>query len=114
AEEILSEYRVALGYDRVTKRNKFTLEDIDKVIADLRKSATLVAPTETVQVIAADPDDNKFLECATAGGGDYIVSGDRYLLNLRQCRDSQILSPAVFVLVLGEGQNSPSINEPET
>jgi putative PIN family toxin of toxin-antitoxin system len=30
-----------------------------------------------------DPDDNRVLACAMAGRADYIVSGDRHLLNLK-------------------------------
>lgn len=50
----------------------------------------------------ADPDDNKFLECAIAGGADYIVSGDAHLVEMEEYRGIQILTPAEFLVVLGE------------
>ena len=30
------------------------------------------------QIITADPDDNKFVNCALNGGADYIVSNDKH------------------------------------
>ncbi len=55
-----------------------------------------------IDVIAADPDDNRFLECAIAGEADFIVSGDKHLLNLRKYQNVVILSPRDFVGQLKE------------
>lgn len=52
--------------------------------------------------VSADPDDTKFLECALAGGADYIVSGDAHLLNVGQHEGIQIVSPAAFLSVLNQ------------
>ncbi|RFP64716.1 putative toxin-antitoxin system toxin component, PIN family [Hymenobacter lapidiphilus] len=30
------------------------------------------------RLIAADPDDEKFVDCYVAGGGDYLVTNDRH------------------------------------
>jgi len=46
-----------------------------------------------------DPDDDKFIWCALAGGADYIISGDEHLLNLNSS-PVPILSPAEFMGVL--------------
>ncbi len=37
-----------------------------------------VDPHFRLQLITADPDDNKFVDCAFASGADYIVSGDSH------------------------------------
>lgn len=76
SEEILHEYAVALRYERVKKVHKLTDEQIIRVLEDLRASATFVKPTISVTVVVSDPDDNKFFECALAGGAQFIVSGD--------------------------------------
>ncbi len=39
-----------------------------------------------LRVIAEDPEDDKFLACAWAGGADLIVSSDRHLLDLGSFR----------------------------
>jgi predicted nucleic acid-binding protein len=43
-----------------------------------------------------DPDDDKFLEAAVAGNVDYIVSGDRHLLDLASFRGIDIVEPRAF------------------
>jgi uncharacterized protein len=60
----------------------------------------LVTPTETIQLIREDPDDNKFIECVLAGGAEDIVSGDTYLLAVKEYRGIHILSPSLFLAVL--------------
>lgn len=44
-----------------------------------------------------DSDDLKFIECAVAGKADYIISGDKHLLNLKEYNDIQIISPSGFI-----------------
>jgi predicted nucleic acid-binding protein len=43
-----------------------------------------------------DPDDDKFLECATAGGADYIVSADADVRILREIEAVPIVAPLAF------------------
>ena len=62
----------------------------------------LLAAAETVTIterIAAcrDPTDDKFLELATNGHADLIVSGDADLLVLNPFRSISIVPPATFV-----------------
>jgi len=47
-----------------------------------------------------DPDDAKFVECATGAGAAYVVSGDDDLLTLGRIETVAILSPAEFLGVL--------------
>ncbi len=42
--------------------------------------------------IISDKDDVKFLECALSGRADYLVSGDKVLLNLKHFRGLEIIS----------------------
>lgn len=53
--------------------------------------------TETVTLVADDPDDNKFIECAVALEAEYIVSGDKHLLNIGKYLNIKILSPLAFL-----------------
>src|SRR6202040_2508092 len=45
----------------------------------------------------ADPTDNRIIECALAGKSDYIVTGGRHLLDLRQVGEIKIMKPADFL-----------------
>jgi len=50
--------------------------------------------------IARDPQDDKFLACATEGTADYLVSGDEELLQIKVYEGTQIVSPADFLDIL--------------
>lgn len=43
-----------------------------------------VDPHFRLQLIKADPDDNKFVDCAFASGADYIVSEDSHFDAIKQ------------------------------
>ena len=102
SEDILSEYREILNEDPIRERHGYTPEQLDAILVDLRGVATVI-PAERLQhigAVAADPDDNKFIECAVAAGADFIVSGDKHLLSLKVYSGVQILSPAAFLLAV--------------
>lgn len=100
SDPMLAEYERALGYERVRVRHQMSDDEIHEVVTQFRRFAILVEPTETLVVIDDDPDDNRVLECAVAGGAEYIVSGDAHLLTLKRYREIQILSPATFLAFL--------------
>jgi hypothetical protein len=66
----------------------------------MRTVATAVEPQMTLDVIEADPDDNRVLECAATGGAAYIVSGDEHLLGLGEYEQIIILNPVSFLTLL--------------
>jgi uncharacterized protein len=80
-------------------RLKFGLSpnDADLVRAQLQSSAVVVKPTVILEVIKDDADDNRVLECAAAGEANYIVSGDRHLLQLRSYEGIPILTVRQFM-----------------
>ncbi len=63
----------------------------------MTRMASVVEPIETIQVITADPADDRVLEAAQAFGADVIVSGDRHLLDLGTWNDIGIMSPGAFI-----------------
>jgi putative PIN family toxin of toxin-antitoxin system len=66
----------------------------------LAKIAEIVIPGTPLQVVVADPDDDRILECAVAGAADLVVSGDRHLNRLRTFRGIGIVRPADFLRTL--------------
>ena len=44
--------------------------------------------------VCRDKDDLKFLECAVSGRADFLVSGDKELLSIREIEDIRIIAPA--------------------
>jgi hypothetical protein len=57
-----------------------------------------VSPTDRLDVVKADPTDNKILECAVAAGSEVIVSGDRHLLGLGEFRSNPIMTVATCLV----------------
>lgn len=51
-----------------------------ELLVIVEREATWATPSERLNVVAADPSDNRFLECAVEGRADYLVSGDAHLL----------------------------------
>lgn len=90
---ILDEYFAVLS--------RFDLQDedadlLEALFAD-RKRTEMLSPGVQVRAVAADPSDNKFLECAVEGRADYLVSGDKHLLGLETFRGIPILTPRAFL-----------------
>ncbi len=80
---------------------KWPEDEINDQLKLLVRVATLVQPKVTLRVIKADPDDDRILECALAGGADIIVSGDHHLTELKHFEGIGIARPADFLKALG-------------
>lgn len=63
-------------------------------IKSVLAAAELVYPTEAVDEVEQDPDDNRILECALEAAADMIVSADKDLLRLKQYQDITIAHPS--------------------
>jgi len=70
-------------------------------VTDLLIFLRPVTITNTLKVVAADPDDDKVLECAVVGGATHIVTGDRrHLLSLGSYQGIPIVSAADFLALV--------------
>lgn len=76
--------------DRLLRLETFRLSQI----------TTLTQATQTINAVAADPDDNKIIECAVAAGSRYIVTGDNDLLRLGQYQGIRIVRVADFMALI--------------
>lgn len=68
---ILDEYKAVLGYARL----RIDAADAKMVVRKIRSVARLVAPHTMVRA-AADPEDDRFLECAEAAKAHFLVTGN--------------------------------------
>ena len=75
----------------------FTENHIRAVLYDLRQVSERVEISGDLHVVDADPDDDKFVECALQANASLIVSGDHHLLELEEYEGIRILSAAEFV-----------------
>lgn len=96
SKEIIFELSKVLLYPRIAKilENAGIREkDVLRVISDDSK---MVEPKIKLHIIDKDEEDNKILECALAARADFIVSGDKHLLELGKFRKTKILTPREF------------------
>ena len=86
SNEIIEEYTEIIG-------RLMTPEIADHIIALLLKSKNvdLIFPQFRLGLIQADPDDNKFVDCAFAANATYIVSNDNHFDILKEIKFPEIL-----------------------
>jgi uncharacterized protein len=97
--EILAEIREVLQRPKVRRYHGWTDEEIDEFVTFLYAESDVTEGTLTVN-IARDPQDNKFLACASEGNADYLVSGDDDLLQIEVFERTQIVRPRAFLETL--------------
>ena len=103
---VSSEYQIVVSVATLTEfrdtllkyPEKFHMDedDVQHEVETIRYFAEFVDPDEEITAVEDDPDDDKFLEAAVAGNVDYIVSGDRHLLDLNSFRGIEIVEPRAF------------------
>lgn len=82
-------------------QTKFDWAD-DKVreaVQDIGQVATVLRPRPILHILDDEPD-NRILECAIAAQAEFVVSGDRHLLALKQHADITMISLADFLAKL--------------
>ena len=84
--EILNEFD-----DKLRSKMNLTSAEATRAVAEILSFSQLVKIENKLRVVTADPDDDKILECALAGKADFIVSGDRHLLDLENYQGILIL-----------------------
>lgn len=52
----------------------------------------VIGPKLKENIVKSDPTDDKFIECAINSSADYIVSGDKHLLNLEEYKGIKIMN----------------------
>jgi putative PIN family toxin of toxin-antitoxin system len=97
---LLEELERVLNYKQERKYFKDPQEKIAAFIRAFRKAALIAEPRGKLDIVKADPSDNRVLECAVASGAAYIITGDSHLLELKEFKGIIILSPAGFLTAL--------------
>ena len=94
SKDIITEYIKVLSYPKFNLTN----EEIKYLLKEeLLPFINPVKANTVIDVIKDDPSDNKFLSAAVDGNADYIISGDKHLLNLKRFRKVEIVSIAGFL-----------------
>jgi putative PIN family toxin of toxin-antitoxin system len=91
---LLGELEVVITRPHVAERIETPNFRGSEFIGEFRKRGLVVTPGQQVDRITIDPPDNRVLEAAVEGRADYIVTGDRQLLDLKQHESPEIVTPA--------------------
>jgi putative PIN family toxin of toxin-antitoxin system len=92
SDAILAEVRRVL----LTKFG-WSAERVAAAVETIGSITERTAPTETIEIVKTDPDDNRVVECATAAGSEFIVSGDADLLALGGFGGITVVTAAKFL-----------------
>jgi putative PIN family toxin of toxin-antitoxin system len=94
SKAIIDEYVAVLR--RLGLENQRELEELLTLLA--RGFHVLFsARTPTLRVVAGDPADDKFIECAVAVKADFVISGDKALTEIGDYMGIPVVTPRAFL-----------------
>jgi len=74
-------------------------QKIVQLIISISDVATVLKTTPRLKVLSDDPD-NRISECALKAGADFLVTGDKHLLKLRNYENFEIIKLSAFLTIL--------------
>ena len=89
---ILDELRDVIGRPKFG----FSPEQSLNILEELHAVCDIISPSIRINVVTADPDDNRILECAVESKAAFVITGDRHLLDLVEFRGIQIVTPTAY------------------
>jgi putative PIN family toxin of toxin-antitoxin system len=97
--EILQELGRALFYEKLRKYRWMSEPQVRELL-ELLAQASILVPGRARLRVSRDQDDDKFLVAAVEAGAQYVVTGDRDLLDLERYRDVRIVKPRAFLVIV--------------
>lgn len=85
--EVADKLEAVLGFDR---------NHTEDVVRQIARVATIVRPDSRLAVVADDAD-NRILEAAIEAAAEFIVTGDRHLLDLGAWEGVRVMKVAEFL-----------------
>lgn len=93
---ITSAILIAEFEDVVMKKFPVISHNFERIKKQIKKKFRIVKPKKSLHV-TKDEDDNRVLEAAVEGGCDFIITGDKELLNLAVYQKIKIVTPDQFL-----------------
>jgi putative PIN family toxin of toxin-antitoxin system len=78
----------------VLSREKFSVSSsqVDRFLTSLVNACKIMPDNPRFKVVFEDPDDDVVINVAYSGKADYIVTGDKHLLDLSQFKKTRIVT----------------------
>lgn len=89
-----------LSYPRIASRLRLEETELGLILAALLSEAEVTPGLLQLSGVTRDPKDDPLVACAVEGKADYLVSGDRDLLDLGEYEGIRIVSPSRFAGIL--------------
>ena len=99
-QEIIKEIKDVLQRPKIAMRLSSTEQEF--IVNTFTKFSKKINPAVRFHQVQADPDDDKFLDCAVSASAEYIISGDGHLLRLKEFMDIKIVTPAEFIKIMNK------------
>jgi len=88
-------------YAKILKRDfKQSESQNEEKVEGILLFSQIVSPTTKITAVKDDPEDNKILEASIDANADFIVSGDKHLLKLKEFKGTKILTAREFLEVV--------------
>lgn len=109
SQPLIAEANAVLNREKIYTKYHLSKTEITSFLRELRLSSFLIQPRpiSTLPLTSRDPKDNKLLSCAFTGTCDYLVSGDKDLLDLNgrpELESLQIITAAQFLTELTKSE----------
>jgi putative PIN family toxin of toxin-antitoxin system len=97
----VEELNHVLAYPRIASRLRLSDAEVDLILAGLLSQGQVVPGALQLPGVTRDPKYDPLVACAVEGAADYLVSGDRDLLDLGETENIRMVTPREFVEILG-------------
>src|SRR3954468_5680474 len=98
---IMEEVSTVINREKISKKIHLNEEERKVFIDELIARSDVTAGKQLVRNFDRDIKDDKFLACGVEGGADYIITGDRDLLDVIEYTDIKIITPREFIELIG-------------
>ncbi len=95
-EIVVSEHILSEVKRNLQKKLKMPEEKVQRVIQYLREYCTVSAYRRLAKRVCRDPEDLKILGLSEVAKPDYIITGDKDLLSLKEFHSAAIVTPREF------------------
>ena len=93
---VTSSILIAELEDVIAKKFQKLSDDFNLIKDQIKSKFEIVKPEKSLFIVR-DEDDNRVLEAALEGRCNYIVTGDKDLLNLKTFKNIKIMRPDEFL-----------------
>ena len=97
---ILEEIRRVIYYPRLRKAHRLPDKEIELFLRLIAERAAFIEPNVELQVVVDDPDDDMYIECAVSSNAEFIITGDKHLVDIESYAGIQIVNATAFLAYL--------------